>query len=256
MSNKDPEKSYDNITDTLRFVFEQMTKNFYISIPGIIDSYDPATKRAIVHPAINIQKTDGEIIQHESIVNVPVIWPSGGGFTVIMPLSKNDAVLICFSQRGITEFKETFSESNPGIGLFDKEDAYVIAGFGALSITPATTTGVSMQTEDKTDYVFIEKNKIEVKTPALINVECADLVASVTNTTILTCPSVNITGDVVITGSITWSGTAQGASGPAAFSGGLANTGGDIVSDSISLENHTHPINSGSSAPGPTGAPT
>ena len=256
MRNKDPEKDYSNMTDTLKFFFEQCVKNLYVSIPGIIDSYNPATKRAIVHPAINIQKTDGEIIQHESIVNVPVVWPSGGGFTIIAPIIAGDAVLICFSQRGITKFKEIFSESDPGIGLFDKEDAYVLAGFGALSITPATESGISMQADAGADYIFVEDNKIEVKSPALVNVECANLTATVTNTTTLACPTVNITGDVSITGSITWSGTAQGASGPAAFSGGLVNAVGDIVSDGISLESHTHPINSGSSAPGPTGAPT
>lgn len=256
MSNKNPEKKYNNMTDMLSFVFEQMTKNLYITIPGIVDSYDSATKRAIVHPAINIEKTDGETVLYESIVNVPVVWPSGGGFTVLSPLPSGEPVLICFSQRGITKFKETFAESDPGIGLFDKEDAYIIAGFGGLSVTPATENGISIQSEAGTDYIFVENNKIEIKSAALVNVECVNLIASVTNITTLICPTVNITGDVVITGGISWSGTAQGVSGPAAFSGGLVNAGGDIVSDGISLETHTHPINSGSSAPGPTGTPT
>ena len=39
-------------------------------------------------------------------------------------------------------------------------------------------------------------------------------------------------------------------------SSGLTITNGDVVADGISLKTHTHPIASGSSAPGPTGQPT
>lgn len=39
-------------------------------------------------------------------------------------------------------------------------------------------------------------------------------------------------------------------------SDGIDITDGDVVADGISLKTHTHPITSGSSAPGPTGAPT
>lgn len=195
------------MTDVLDFVFEQMTKNLYVSIPGIIDSYDASTKRAIVHPAIKIQKTDGETVLQEPIANVPVIWPGGGGFTILSPLPKGEPVLICFSQRGITKFKEIFSESDPGIGLFDKEDAYIIAGFGALSITPATEAGISMQSEDGTDYIFVEDNKIEIKTPALVNIEGANLTENFSVATNLTCPDNNITGNLHIVGNISWTGT-------------------------------------------------
>lgn len=37
---------------------------------------------------------------------------------------------------------------------------------------------------------------------------------------------------------------------------GITITNGDVVADGISLKTHTHPIVGGSSAPGPTGAPT
>lgn len=207
MSNKNPEKKYNNMTDMLSFVFEQMTKSLYITIPGIVDSYDSAAKRAIVHPAINIEKTDGETILHESIVDVPVVWPSGGGFTVLSPLPSGEPVLICFSQRGITKFKETFSESDPGIGIFDKEDAYIVAGFGGLSVTPATEDGISIQSEVGTDYLFIEDNKIEIKTPSLISMLAANLAATISAATDWTCPENTINGNLHIAGNISWTGT-------------------------------------------------
>jgi len=190
------------MTDALKFVFEQLIKNLYISVPGIIDSYDSAAKRAVVHPAINIQKTDGETILQESIVNVPVVWPSGGGFTLISPLPKGEPVTIFFSQRGITKFKEVFSVSDPGIGIFDKDDAYILAGFGSLSVTPATELGISMQSEDGHDCIFVEDGKIKIKSSAIVDVECVNLDADVSNITNLVCPTTNITGDINLTGTL------------------------------------------------------
>jgi len=57
---------------------------------------------------------------------------------------------------------------------------------------------------------------------------------------IVDTPLSTFKGDVVVDGGITWKGDAQGDGGPATFVGGLENTGGDITSDSISLESHVH----------------
>ena len=236
MGNKDPEKNYDNLTDALQFVFEQMLKSLYIDIPGIIESYNNATKRAIVRPAVKLKRTTGQFESQASIVDVPVIWPGGGGFILYSQLVVGNPVTIWFSQRGIEQFKETFAESSPGIGLFNKEDAYVVPGFGALSITPATSTGISMQSDDGQNYIVIEDDVIKIVTPGAVTVECATLNAAVSGTTNITCPNVNLTGNLNITGNITL-------------------TDGDIISDGISLETHAHPILGGSSAPGPTGPP-
>lgn len=163
MSNLNTEKDYSNLTDALQFVFNQLLKTIFVSIPGIIESYDAEKKRCRVKPAINILLTDGETTPQSSIVNVPVIWPSGGGYTLISPLPAGTPVEIKFSQRGITRFKETFSQEDPGNGIFDKEDAHVIPSYGALSITPGSSTGLCLQKEDGSIFICIENDKIRLK---------------------------------------------------------------------------------------------
>jgi len=167
--NKNPEKDYSNFTDAIQFIFEQMMKNIYVAIPGIIETYNPMTKRCRVKPAINIRLTNGDTDAPSSIINVPVVWPSGGGFSLLSPLPAGSPVSIHFSQRGITKFKETFSQEDPGNGMFDKEDAYVIPGYGALSVTPATATGMSMQSEDGTNYIYVENGAIKINSTGPIN---------------------------------------------------------------------------------------
>ena len=60
-------------------------------------------------------------------------------------------------------------------------------------------------------------------------------------TSVLTAESgLTINADVRINGSLTWTGTAQGDGGPARFSGGLTNSGGQVESNNISLDSHVH----------------
>jgi len=189
------------MTDALNFIFEQIMKRLYISIPGIIDSYDPATKRATVHPAIRMQETDGTTTSQSSITNVPVLWPSGGGFTIISPLPAGTPVEIRFSQRGITAFKETFLEEDPGDGIFAKEDCWIIPSFGALTITPASTDGISMQDEAADNFIYIEDGDITITSTSVVNIT-----ASTTNVS----GDLTVGGDIDVTGIIT---------SPAAFNG-------------------------------------
>lgn len=167
--------------DVWQFVFNQLMKDIWISIPGIIETYNSSTKRCTVKPALNIRLTDGITAQQTSIVNVPVVWPSGGGFTLLSPLPAGTPVEIKFSQRGITKFKETFSTEDPGSGIFNKDDAVVIPSYGGLSVTPATENGISIQSEDGTNYIFVESGNIESESTVKIK-ETSPIIEEIAST--------------------------------------------------------------------------
>lgn len=171
MSNLDNEKQYSNLTDMLQFSFDQMLKDIYVSIPGIIETYNKSTKRCRVIPAINIALTDGSFLDPAPIENVPVIWPGGGGFTILSPLPAGTPVEIKFSQRGISKFKEVFSQVDPDLRMFDKTDAHVVPGYGALSISPATGSGISMQAEDGGNYIYVESGTIKIHASSEVIIE-------------------------------------------------------------------------------------
>ena len=221
-----------------------MVKGLYICIPGIIDSYDDTTKRATVHPAINLKKTDGTTVQQSSIANVPVVWPGGGGFSLLSPLPSGSPVVIFFSQRGITDFKEVFEETDPDGNMFAKEDCFIIPGFGALTITPATSDGIVLQSEDGVDYISIEDGQITIETDGDVQVTADTLTADITTSADITCPEITITGNLTVTGSITGGSLVTTGGGNATISGDMnatgAVTGATVDSSSISLDNHVH----------------
>ena len=165
MSNLDREIDYRSLTTALDFVFEQRFKDLYTSMPGIVEAYNPQTKRVRVRGAIRIAKTNGTFETRKPVVNVPVVFPSGGGYVLHFPIRPGDAVLLLFSMRGLAEFNRTHAEANPTMSsLLSEKDAVAIPGFGSLEVSPATTTGMSIQTEDGQQSIVIEDGSIHINT--------------------------------------------------------------------------------------------
>ena len=170
MSNRDPDAHYESLNQWFDFAALEWAKTYLHTVmPGIVESYDAATKRATVQPAINLLLNDeaGTTMAKPAIQNVPVAQTSGGGFLIQVPLKKGDAVLLFFSERGMDKFKETFEVADPlPNAFFDVRDAIAMPGFGAMEVTPVTTTGLSIQTEDGETYFKMEQNgTIEMQNP-------------------------------------------------------------------------------------------
>lgn len=227
MSNLNNEIEYKNFEQALGFVFSQQFKKIYTCMPGVIQSYDDSSKRAQVLPALQRTFTDGTTSSLPVLVDVPIIFPSGGGFTITMPITKGDAVLLLFSQRGITEFKKTFNESLPDIdSLLSIQDAIAIPGFGALSISPNLTDGANMQTEDGTNSISVNNDKAELKIGAnTLDIDDTAMTATIGGAT-LVLNSTSLTSNVPV--------FAPSYSG---LSGGTANMVSGIDMNSQDIDN-------------------
>ena len=94
------------------------------------------------------------------------------------------------------------------------------------------------------DFIHLKnENEIEVKTKTF-NVNCTTATIAAESEVMLDSPLVTLTGRQQTTGE-------KSGGGASTFVGGLENTGGEVISNSISLEHHTHPGDSG----GTTGEP-
>ena len=94
------------------------------------------------------------------------------------------------------------------------------------------------------DFIHLKNgNEIEVKTTTF-KVDCDTATLAASKEITLDTPLVTLTGRQQTTGE-------KSGGGASTFVGGLKNTGGDIVSDGVSLEHHTHPGDSGGATGGP-----
>lgn len=159
MGNK--EQKGDLLSDMLRNVLKTFRQTLYTATPGIIVSYDRATRRASIQPTPRTAFIDGTYGSPPILPNVPVVLPFGGNFILDVPLVAGDPVMIVYAQRGIKKFKKTFSQEDPSGGALQSDAAVAFPGFGPLSITPGA--GISLQKTDGSVKVDIKDSEVEVK---------------------------------------------------------------------------------------------
>lgn len=108
---------------------EAIQRDLHTAMPGIVDSYDPATQTAVVQPAIKRLFIGQEPMDLPLCVDVPVIFPGGGPFTLTFPLVKGDEGLLLFSERAIDFWFEKGKTQEPSeLRFHDLSDAFFLAG--------------------------------------------------------------------------------------------------------------------------------
>ena len=186
-SNQNQNKEYDTLSEWFTFCFDQHIKNIYTSIPANVQSYNKDTRRAIVQIAIKTLLTTGDTLSQPLIADVPVIFPASSQFIIHFPLVQGDAVMLLFSQRGLSKFKSDFKENAPDeYSLLSMHDAVAIAGFGAIEMTATEDDTLSIQDSEA-------NNKITLDINGNINIMSQTSVS-------ITSPTINLNGDVKING--------------------------------------------------------
>ena len=165
MSARDPDLTYENLPEALRFFGEQLCKTIHTAVPGIVIGYNAVTRRARVRPAVNLLLTDGATMPRPVLTDVPVLWPSVAGFTLVGRLAGGDAVLLVFCERDISGVKQDRTASRlPSNRVMSEADAVALPGFGSVGpITEATSSGVALQSTDGETAVIVEDGHVRLR---------------------------------------------------------------------------------------------
>ncbi len=104
--------------ELIREAIESRLLDVHTALPGIVESYDPATQTANIRLAVRraIEGADGGI-EHEEIPvlpNVPFGWFASGGFALQFPVSTGDTVWVMFSEAAWAGFRTTGNLEDPG----------------------------------------------------------------------------------------------------------------------------------------------
>ncbi len=163
MTSMNRDTDYANMAQAIRFAIRQSLKDMYTCMPGIVESYDAETRRAVVKGALKVVTTKKEEIEREAIHNVPVLFPSGGRSAFTFPLEPGDTVLLLYSQRGLANWKKTFGVAAPDtIGFFSEKDAFAIPGFGP--------------TQGELEHMIaIESDGVRIRTTGTLAIEAQDV---------------------------------------------------------------------------------
>ncbi|HGS5999993.1 TPA: Gp138 family membrane-puncturing spike protein [Klebsiella quasipneumoniae subsp. similipneumoniae] len=210
----------------------------HVSIPGIIQSFDPDAVTAVVQPAIKGAEKDesgAEVsVNLPLLVDVPVVFPRGGGCTLTFPVKAGDECLVIFADRCIDFWWQSGGVQEPvDERMHDLSDAFCIVGpqSQAKKIGGISTTAAQLRTDDGSAFIEVAAgHDVTVKTSG-------KLTASADGGTEITSPEIILNGNVTINGNLS---QGMGESGGSATMHGPVTVTNDVTAGGKSLMTHTH----------------
>ena len=204
----------------------------------MIQSFDPDTVTATVQPAVRCiaRDNDGNTTtgDYPLLVDVPVIFPRGGGCTLTFPVSAGDECLLIFADRCIDFWWQSGGIQEPvDSRMHDLSDAFAIVGPQSQvhKISGISTSAAQLRTDDGAAFVEVAAgHDITVKTPG-------KLTANADGGAEITAPEIVLNGNVTINGNLS---QGMGSSGGTATMRGPINVTNDVKAGGKSLMTHTH----------------
>ena len=142
--------------------------DLHTCLPGAIVSYDATRKTAVCKPGIKrIFRGEMGAVDLPDLVDCPVYFPSGGGFTLSFPVAAGDECLLVFSERAIDMWWQNgIKLTKNGAQLpseyrtHDLSDAFVFVGISSQAHMPSglATDAVELRANDGSSKVSIDQS--------------------------------------------------------------------------------------------------
>lgn len=180
------------LEELLRDAFDFMARDLYVALPGRIESFDSEKQTARVQPLVKrrdfLDTKVSQVSRLPAINNVPVVFPSAGGYRLAFPLQQGDGVLLVFSQRSLDVWQQNGGEVDPGdLRHHSISDAVALAGMhdDGHPIKNFPSSGISLGKDDGAQ-VNIDGDNVVVKGSAGVTVDAGNAEVK------LTCGTANI----------------------------------------------------------------
>lgn len=244
-----------------RAALEGKQAEIWTALPSIIEGFDPVAMTVSVQPAIRGQ-VEGENGRTSSVtmpllVDVPVVFPCGGGFSLTYPVKQGDECLVIFASRCIDGWWQSGGIGDaPDERMHDLSDGFAIVGprSQARTLSPAVDAdSVQLRTDDGAAHITMMPDytiRAQNPTAAMLLTPVGQIQARADAEIRLTSPVIKLEAAAISMGGV------DGGSASATIKGDISQEGshtstGDQVAGGISQMRHTHPGDSG----GTTGAP-
>lgn len=200
--------------EALRMAMDGRLSTLWTALPGIVQKVDYTKRTCEVQPAIQgrVNNPDGttQFVNLPVLVDVPIVFPSAGGFTLSLPLKANDEVLVVFASRCIDSWWQSGGVGQPmELRLHDLSDGFAIPGPRSVPTSTALhATNARLTKDDGSVYVELTNDKVNIKAVTEIKVEAP--------LTTVQSADIQLKGNTTVTGNLTVSGntTAAAVSAP------------------------------------------
>lgn len=139
-----------------------------VSMPGIVESFDPVKQTVVVRPAIREKlNLNGKITWEEIplIPDVPVYFPRAGGYVMTMPIQEGDECLLLFADSCIDAWYQCGGVQNQiERRRHDLSDACALVGVWSQPriVSGYSTDSAQLRNESGSAYVEIKGDNINM----------------------------------------------------------------------------------------------
>ncbi|MBN5402773.1 translation initiation factor IF-2 [Serratia marcescens] len=206
-------------------------------MPGIIQSFDAGAVTATIQPAVkaSVRQSDGALssVALPLLVDVPVVFPRGGGVTLTFPVAAGDECLVVFADRCIDYWWQSGGVQEPvDQRQHHLADAFALVGpqSQAKKISGISSSAAQFRSDDGSTYLEIDPatKKMKIVAPGGLEV---------------ITPQADFSEAVTIKGLLSWMGGMVGsiASGTAAKITGMVEFVGEVFANGKRIDDkHKH----------------
>lgn len=158
-----------NEDEFYRRMGENWSNNLRVSMPGIIQSFDPVTQTVSVKPAIREKIKNLDLSETSAdfpvIPDVPIVLPRAGGFVLTLPVSPGDECLIVFADMCIDAWWASGGIQNQlEKRRHDLSDAFAILGTWSQPkvINNYSTNSIQLRNKIGNSYIEIKDSEINI----------------------------------------------------------------------------------------------
>lgn len=163
-------------SDIFRNSVLSLLNSVHTSMPGIVKSYNPATNKATIQPALNKAYESGEM-PLGLMENVPIMFQAGSNFSINFPINEGDYVLLIFCERSIDLWKSVGGQVTPDDPRkFHLSDAVAIPGLMPF-------TGDFSKNNGEDFIISFAGSEIRIKANGDIQIKTASKIAIGNSTT-------------------------------------------------------------------------
>ncbi len=163
----DRRERLDDPEETLRAALDGHQASLWTAMPAVIQSFDSAAMTVVAQPTIQGQRRmpDGSTtpVVMPLCVDVPVIFPSGGGFTLTFPIAQGDECLLVFASRCIDAWWQ-LGDVQPALDLrmHDLSDGFALVGPRSQPRVIPSINLTSTQLRSDNGQTYVEVGTAEV----------------------------------------------------------------------------------------------
>lgn len=121
----------------------------HVALPAIVQSFNSSKQTVDVQPAIREKMIDPDnkiyYQQYPLLINVPIVFPQAGGYSITFPISRGDECIVIFSDLAIDNWWESGGIQNPvEQRRHDLSDGIAIFGLKNQSKLVGSSVGSSL----------------------------------------------------------------------------------------------------------------